>query len=135
MSICSQQIFWQRVRRQGRGAGVNIRDCQPLSRGHHLVGFLILRNMHQTLHTRLYTRRKAPHNSAVACQCSNHSNNHSNNKLRCHLVGMLKSYWRPLLCLNRSKKNSPKFKKFKECPVEWKKKIHFSCSRFIGLVP
>ena len=49
------------------------RGGQPFSRGHHLVGTLVLRDMRQTLRTRLRTMRQRV--------------NHSNNKLSRHNCG------------------------------------------------
>ena len=46
----------------------------PFSHGHHLVGALILRDMHQTLRIRLHARRNAPRISAGERQRDNYSN-------------------------------------------------------------
>ena len=66
------------------------RGHQPFSCSHYFVGTLILRDIHQTLRTRLGARCNTPRSSVVARQCRYHSNN----KLNCHL---LTSCWRPLL--------------------------------------
>ena len=49
--------------------------------------------MHKAFCTQLQASHNTPHNSAVTCQRSNHSNN----KLSCHLVGTLKLYLQPFL--------------------------------------
>ena len=65
------------------------RGHHSFSCGLHLVGTLVLGDIHRTLRTQLPVRFNKPHNSAVPCQCSNHSNN----KLSCHLVGTIQSVW------------------------------------------
>ena len=70
----------------------NNKGRQLFALGHHLVGALVLCDMRWTLHTRLRSKRNAPHNSAVACQ----RGYHSNNKPSCYLVGTLTSHWQPL---------------------------------------
>ena len=82
------------------------RSHQPFSCGHHLVGTLVLHDMHWTLHTGLCVRHNAPSNSVVAHQ----QGNYSNNKLSRYLVGTLTSHWWPLFYLEALLPVGPEFK-------------------------
>ena len=71
-------------------------DHQPFSQFphcHHLVGHLILCDIHLTLRTWLRARR----NAHAILQLHFNAVNHSNSKLSCHPVGTLISHWQSLL--------------------------------------